>query len=234
MNTSDNSQSLFCAEPDIAYVSPYVREQLEKDERIMVLTPWTVQNICYEIIKNYMLENPPQKEGYMFSQTYDADDFKTGIGLEIAYHYKDAVIQKRPSIYVSRDAVTVQFPTINQTMGVFPKESEKTKFAILQMPINLAVVATNIGFAEQLAQYVFKIFLRYQEVIRNDFCLRQFKLVSIGQPIVYLESKDHFVVNVQLQAVFDMGSVIKRDDLKLKTISYTVFTACAEQPLLNQ
>ena len=181
-----------------------------------------------------MLENPPQKEGYKFTQVYDADDFKTGIGLEIAYHYKDAVIQKRPGIYVSRGPATVQFPTINQTMGLVNRESEKMKFGILQMPINLAVVATNVGFAEQLAQYVFKIFLRYQEVIRNDFCLRQFKLVSIEQPSIYLESKDHFVVNVQLLAVFDMGSIIKGDDLKLKTITYTVFTNCAEQPLLNQ
>lgn len=234
MNNPDSSQSNFCAEPDLAYVSPYVREKNERDVRIMVLTPWTVQNICYEIIKNYMLENPPQKEGYKFTQVYDADDFKTGIGLEIAYHYKDAVIQKRPGIYVSRGPATVQFPTINQTMGLVNRESEKMKFGILQMPINLAVVATNVGFAEQLAQYVFKIFLRYQEVIRNDFCLRQFKLVSIEQPSIYLESKDHFVVNVQLLAVFDMGSIIKGDDLKLKTITYTVFTNCAEQPLLNQ
>jgi hypothetical protein len=235
MNSHNHSTSLdFCAQPDVAYVSPYVREKLEQDTRIMVLTPWTVQNICYEIIKNYMLENPPQKEGYKFTQTYSADDFETGIALEIAYHYKDAVIQKRPAIYVSRGPVMTQFPTINQTIGSVPRESEITKLAIMQMPINLAVVATNVGFVEQLAQYVFKIFLRYQEVIRNDFCLRQFKLVSIEQPTLYLESKDHFVVNVQLQAVFDMGSVIKRDDLKLKTVSYTVFTSCAEQPLLNQ
>jgi hypothetical protein len=223
-----------CNAPDTAYVSPYVRESLEKDVRVMVLTPWTVQNICYEIVKNYMLENPPQKEGYKFAQVYDADEYKTGISLEIAYHYKDAVIQKRPGIYVSRGAATFQFPTINQMMGVNHRESEKTKFGMLHMPINLAVVATNVGFAEQLAQYVFKIFLRYQEVIRNDFCLRQFKLVSLSEPTLYLESKDHFVVNVVLQAVFDMGSVIKGDDLKLKTISYTVFTSCAEQPLLGQ
>lgn len=224
----------FCAEPDTAYVSPYAREELEKDTRIMVLTPWTVQNICYEILKNYMMENPPQKEGYRFTQSYDPDEHKTGISLEIAYHYKDSVIQKRPGIYVSRGDATFQFPTINQTMGVNYRDSEKMRFSMLQMHINLAVVATNVGFAEQLAQYVFKIFLRYQEVIRNDFCLRQFKLVSLSEPSIYLESKDHFVVNVALLAVFDMGSVIKRDDLRLKTITYTIFTNCAEQPLLNQ
>jgi hypothetical protein len=225
---------LYCGEPDVAYVSASQRELQERDERIMVLTPWTVQNICYEVLRNYMLENTPQAEGYQFSQKYDTDDIKTGIGLEIAFHYKDVVIQKRPGIYISRGETAFKFPTLNQVIGVNPKESEKTRLGILEMPINISVVATNVGFAEQLAEYVFKIFLRFQEVIKNDFCLRQFKLVSLGQPQLYLESKDHFVINILLEAVFDMGAVIKGDDLKLKKVSYTVFTSCAEQPLTLQ
>ena len=223
-----------CNRPDVAYVSPYAREKEEQPLREMVLTPWTVQNICYEILKNYMIQNPPQKEGYKFTQTYNPDDLETGIALEIAYHYKDLVIQKRPAIYVSRGETSFKFPTINQVTHLNPKDSEKTRYAMLDMPINLAVVATNVGFAEQLAEYVFKIFLRYQEVIKNDFCLRQFKLIALGAPELYLESKDHFVVVVQLLATFDMGATIKRDDLLLKTVAYTVFTSCAEQPLLQQ
>jgi hypothetical protein len=228
------SVDTYCNAPDVAHVSPYVRESDEQDERIMVLTPWTVQNICYEVLKNYMTENTPQQEGYRFEQKYDPDDLITGIGLEIAYHYKDSVIQRRPGIYVSRGETAFRFPTLNQQIGGNPMESEKIRYGMLEMPINVAVVATNVGFAEQLAEYVFKIFLRYQEIIKNDFCIRQFKLVSLSEPKLYLESKDHFVVNVQLLSVFDMGAVIKGDDLKLKTIAYTIFTSCAEQPLLNQ
>ena len=56
MDEHHKSPELFCAEPDVAYVSPYVRETLEKDVREMVLTPWTMQNICYEVLKNYMTE----------------------------------------------------------------------------------------------------------------------------------------------------------------------------------
>jgi hypothetical protein len=181
-----------------------------------------------------MTINSPQKEGYKFSQSYDPDELKTGIGLEIAYHYKDTVIQRRPGIYVSRGEAALTFPTINQQIGSNSRESEKTKYAMIQMPINLAIVATNVGFAEQLAEYVFKIFFRYQEIIRNDFCIRQFKLAGISQPTLYLESKDHIVVSVQLQTVFDMGAIIKGDDLKLKTVSYAVFTNCLEQPLALQ
>ena len=224
---------LYCASPDIAYVSPYVREVGEKNERVMVLTPWTVQNICYEILKNYMTDNPPQKEGYRFSQVYDPDEIKTGISLDIAYHYNDTVVQKRPGIYVSRGETAFKFPTINQLIGGNFSESEKMRYALVEMPINIAVVATNVGFVEQLAEYVFKIFLRYQEVIRNDFCIRQFKLVSLAPPALYLESKDHFVVNVTLQTAFDMGAVIKGDDLKIKTI-IAIFVGCTEQLLTGQ
>jgi hypothetical protein len=225
---------LDCLPDGVAYVSPDQRELEERDDRIMVLTPWTVQNICYEVLKNYMTNNPPQDDGYKFTQKYDPDDIKSGITLEIAYHYKDAVIQKRPGIYVSRGDTNFVFPTLNQQIGGNSRDSEKMRYTRVEMPINLAVVATNIGFAEQLAEYVFKIFLRYQEVIKNDFCIRQFKLVNLSAPRLYLESKDHFVVNVVLAAAFDMGAVIKGDDLRLKTVSYTIFTSCMEQPLTNQ
>lgn len=223
-----------CHTDNPLYVSPYNRELEEQDSRVMVLTPWTVQNICFEILKNYMLENSPQDDGYKFSQKYEEDDYTSGISLEIAYHYKDDVIQKRPGLYVSRGPVEFKFPTMNQLIGSVPAESEKMRYAMIHMPINISVVATNVGFVEQLAEYVFSIFLRYQEVIKRDFCIRQFKLVSMDPPRIYLESKDHFMVNVQLYAVFDMGAVIKGDDLKLKKISYTVFTSCLDSPLLNQ
>ena len=233
----DDQSSLdpFCAHPDAAYVASHVREELERDDRIMVLTPWTVQNICYEILKNYMTINTPQQMGYRFAQQYDPDELKTGISLDIAYHYNDTTIQKRPGIFVSRGETAFKFPTINQSMvGGNNRESEAAKYAMLEMPINVAVLATNVGFVEQLAEYVFRIFLSYQETIRKDFCIRQFKLASLSPPELYLESKDHFVVNIVLYTVFDMGTVIKGDDLKLKTLSYTIFTSCAEQPLLNQ
>jgi hypothetical protein len=200
----------------------------------MVLTPWTVQNICYEVLKNYMTVNLPQNEGYAFTQKYNPDDLESDISLEIAYHYKDSVVQKRPGIFVSRGETSFRFPTLNQLIGSNSRESEKSKYTLIEMPVNLAVVATNVGFVEQLAEYVFKVFLRYQEVIRNDFCLRQLKLASLSAPTLYLESKDHFVVNVLLMSAFDMGAVIRGDDLKLKTISYSVFTNCIAGLLSGQ
>ena len=181
-----------------------------------------------------MSDNPPQAQGYRFNQKYNPDDVETGIALEIAYNYKDSVIQKRPGIYVARGDVQFSAPTMNQMIGINTRESEKTKLTMVQMPVNISVVATNIGFSEQLAEYVFRLFLNHQETIRNDFTLRQFKLTAMAAPQLYLESKDHFLVSVQLATTFDMGAVVKGDHLKLKTLAYTVFTSCAESPLLRQ
>jgi hypothetical protein len=218
----------FCSDPDIAFVSPSEREVEERDDKIMVLTPWTVQNICFEIVRNYLLLNPPQSQGYKFSQKYDIDELKTGIALEMAFSYKDIATQKRPAIYVARGDASFTFPSLNQSLGSNAAESEKYKFSIIQMPVLLSVVATNVGFAEQLADYIFKIFLHHQENIRNDFCLRQIKVVSVSAPQLYLESKDHFVVSVQLLTAFDMGAIIKKDDLKLKTVAFNIFMNCLD------
>lgn len=233
-NNYNQRELTTCDEEFISHTSAYRREQDAKDEREMVLTPWTVQNICYEVIKNYMIANPPQKQGYRFAQTYDPDDLKTGIALEIAFAYKDTVIQKRPAIYVGRGEVNYQFPTINQTMGGNSKESEKTRFGMGQMPINISIVATNVGFAEQLTDYISKVFFNYQEIIKNDFCIRQLKLVSISPPSLYLESKDHIAITIMLLVTFDLTAVIRGDDLKLKTVAYTIFTNCLNGTVFHQ
>lgn len=223
-----------CGFPDPAYVAPTVREKEEQDKKKLILTPWIVQNICYEVIKNYMIENTPQRMGYRFKQKYSADDLESGIVLDIAYNYKDIVIQKRPAVYVARGDAAYTYPTINQTIKSNNLESEKAKYAILQMPVTVSVIGTNVGFTEQLAEYISQPLFFLQETIRNDFCLRQFKLAAVGGPQLYLESKDHFVVNIIINTAFDMFGMVKGDHLKLKTISHTVFTSCAEQPLLNQ
>lgn len=218
-----------CASPDTAFNTAYEREKDFQDERVIVLTPWTVQNICYEVIKNYMIANPPQKQGYKFSQKYDIDEFKTDIFLDIAFNFKDTVVQKRPGIFVARGPAEFKFPTLNQMIGSNPEESKKTKYAMVSMPLNINVVGTNVGFTEQLAEYIFKIFLNYQEIIRDDFCIRQFALQQLTSPQLYLESKDHFLISIGILSTFDMGVTIKGDDLKLKNIQYKIFLDCLEK-----
>ena len=209
------------------YVAPFIREDVEEDKKILVLTPWTVQNICYELLANYMMENSPQSMGYTFAQKYDPDPLKTSIFMDIAYNYKDTVVQKRPAIFITRGDAKFNYPTMNQTVEQNYRDSEVTKMAIVTMPLNIEIIATNVGFTELFAQYVYTIFLRFREVITKDFKLRQFSLQALSSPQLYPESKDHFKISLGVATCFDMGYILKGDDLRLKTVSFTVFTeAC--------
>jgi hypothetical protein len=229
-----NEDNLVCP-PLVGYVSPFLREMPEQPtSKNLVLNPWTVQNICYEMAANYMLSNTPQSQGFVFSQKYDRDPKKSEIFLDIAYNYRDDVIQKRPAVFISRGEARYDHPTFNQQIGGNSKESQKEKLAILQMPVQVTVVATNIGFTEQFAQYLSRVYLDHSEEIRRDFFLRKFRIDSMTNPSLYLESKEHYAVTLNLYTAFDMGFTITGDHLKLKTVSFTVFTSCAESPLLNQ
>jgi hypothetical protein len=220
-----------CPAP-VDWVSPFYRDigSCPESKSRLTLTPWTVQNICYELIANYMLANDPNEQGYVFTQKYDRDPRKTQIFLDLAYNYRDDVVQKRPAIFVGRGAAQYKYPTMNQQIGANSPESEKTKLSIVQMPVVATVVGTNVGFTEQLAEYVSFGILHFLEQIRNDFNFRVFRLEEMMGPALYLESKDHFAVSLNFTTAFDIGFVIKGDHLKLKTVSYTIFNNCASVP----
>jgi len=218
--------------PPVDYVSPFYRDigPCGTAQRGLMLTPWAVQNICYELVANYMLTNDPKEFGYVFSQRYDRDPRKTSIFLDLAYNYRDDVVQKRPAIFIGRGTAQYKYPTMSQQIGSNSAESEKTKLSIVQMPVTATVVGTNIGFTEQLAEYVSFGILQFLEQIRNDFNFRIFRLEEMVGPVLYLESKDHFAVSLNFTTAFDIGFVIKGDHLKLKTMSYTIYTHCVGVP----
>jgi hypothetical protein len=222
--------------PPLGYVSPFFRDvkTCHDGSKGLILSPWTVQNICYELIANYMLTNSPGDMGFVFSQRYDRDPRKTGIFLDIALNYKDDVVQKRPAVFVGRGPADFRYPTMNQMIGGNSRESVKQKMAIITMPVMITTVATNVGFVEQLSDYISRVFIEYAEQIREDFRFRIFKLENLSNPTLYLESKDHFAIGLNLTTSFDLGFTVTGDHLKLKTMSSTVFTSCTELPLFNQ
>jgi hypothetical protein len=231
-----NSEINLECPPVVGYVNPFLRDvdTSKEDGSRLILTPWTVQNICYELAANYMLSNDPRSQGYVFGQRYDRDPRKSEIFLDIAYNYRDDVAQKRPAVFISRGDVKYSYPTFNQQIGGNSRNSEKSKLGVVQMPVQVTVVGTNIGFTEQFAEYVSRVFIDHAEEIRHDFFMRAFRLETMSAPTLYLESKEHFAVTLNLNTSFDMSFTITGDHLKLKTVSFSVFTSCAESPLLNQ
>jgi len=214
---------------DIAFV------EKQNKSPFLCLNAWTMQNIVYEIIAGYMAANDPETLGFSFKQKYDPDITKTSIFLDIAYNWQQAKSDKRPAIFIQRGDVNLTTPTIGQTFSdPNIKESEEDRFTLNQMEVKVSVIGTNLGFAEQLAEYVKQPLISFAKEVRRDFNLRRFRLVSLGSPKNIVDPKDHFVIELLLQTAFDEGWTVKGEHLKLKTISKQIFDQVTKRLLIEQ
>jgi hypothetical protein len=185
---------------------------------------WTAQNIVFELIRNYFLANTPASLGFPIQHKFDLDPLKSEIFLEISYNYSAVTASKRPAIFIGRDDLRIISPTIGQHLGPGRyRDSETSRLTINQVPVKIVVISHPVMLAELLAEYVKQPLLYFQQEILNDFGLRRFRLVNISKPEVMAEQKDNFRITLSVEIAFDEGWVIKRDDLKLKTVSRDIF-----------
>lgn len=201
---------------------------------MLELSPWVVQNIVYELLVNHCITNNQSVDGYTFTQKYDPDPTKSQVYLGIAYNWQTNPIGKRPAIIVFRENAQYSNPVMGQMTGINVPESEKEKVAFCTMNVGIAVLATGIGFVEDLADFLRKPLLQYQNQIQCDFRLMKFRLTSVSKPQIYLESKENFIVVLNVMIAFSDGWQIKGDDLKIKTISRTLFDQITNQPIASQ
>jgi len=218
------------------YITKQQREIAERkdDGRKLILSPWSVQNIVYEIIRNHMLTNDPKDCGFTFNQKYAEKKEDSQIDLAIGYNWKPDTASKRPGIFITREDARIGYPTMHSRVNIDSAESEETKLALISLPLKVSIVTTPIGFAEQLAEYVKIPLMSYAQVIQRDFCFQRFRLLSISRPQIYVEAKDNFVIELALQIEYCNAWVVWGDDLKLKTFSATIFDEVLKQPLENQ
>lgn len=217
--------------------TPYDRERSDIAQTkgfTITLSPWTVQNICLELVANYFLNNDPEKLGYAFKQKYSNDKLKSEIFLDIAYNWNAQVIGQRPAIFVQRDSCRLASPIMNQVIGSAVAESEQSRMHMNYLNVGLACIATNLGFCEQLADYVKQPFAYFQQQIREDYRFRRFRLLDIAAPRLYTEAKDHFIIMLTVETVFDENWVIKGDDLKIKSMSKMIFDSITGNRIPNQ
>lgn len=223
--------------PEIPYSSSEQKElQANRPtEPSLILNAWSVQGIVFELITNFMARVPADSIGYSFSAKYDRDPTKSGIFVDIAYNWNAQATGKRPAIFIQRGDESFKSPTMGQTVshrGI--KDSEIQRLTICSVPIIVRVIASPIGFCEQLAEYIKGPLLQYRHEIQNDFKLRQFKVEGMSAPKVYTEVKDNFVVDLEIATMFDDGWIIKGDDLKLKTVGRLIFDGITTKPLIGQ
>ena len=213
-------------EPGGEYVSPQSREQRDENEKspVMYLNPWNVQRIVYELIANHFLMNDPAALGYKFTQRYSRNNTESQIYLDVAYRWDANQVNKRPAVFVSReDEAILPAPFIGQNFATNPQESTAERYLTCYLPIRISCIGTNLGITEELASYVKHPLLYYGLEIKQDFRFRGFQFKGTTRPSLYVEAKDHFLVEMQVMITYDENWVVRRDDLKLKTISCRIF-----------
>jgi len=215
------------------YTTPQDYERAVEGEKAIILTPYNVNNIVFELVRNWMLANDPEELGYRICEKYTTD-CDSGIYLNVGYDWDPKTVGKRPAVIVRRGAAQTQAPTMGQNFELCPPESQKRKNYFIAMPLFVQVIGKSIGHVEQLAAYLSEPFLQFEEQIRCDFRLRRFRLLNITEPSIFKEDKEHFIVVLHLDIVFDQGWIIKGDDLKLKTVSKVIFESICSEPLENQ
>ena len=194
----------------------------------LFLNGYNVQRIVYELIKNYMMHNTPEECGVILAQRYDPDPIKSGIHLDVSYNWKASITDKVPAIYVQRGDVEVKSPTFGQSMGGDTQESEDERIVLNTMPVRVTcVAAAPVAVVENLAEYIKQPLISFKKEIKDDFRLRQFQLQKITSPAIAQESKTNFYIDLLIQTAFDESWILKKDDLKIKSIGTVIFESIA-------
>jgi hypothetical protein len=189
------------------------------------MTPWAVQGLVYELLTSFFKANSPESMGYPLHVRYDDDKLKSGIFVDVAYNYDAAVANKRPAIFVSRGDCAIQGVTMGHHLMQAPENSETGRMLVNTMTVMVSAIAAPVMMVELLADYAKQAFISFQQEIQQDFRLRRFRLRQVSRPQVYQEAKEYFIVNLEIEVVYDEGWILRRDDLKAKRISLALYDA---------
>jgi hypothetical protein len=224
------------SEVSIQYESPEsLNRKLSKPiEPSMRINAFTIQEIVYEVITGFMAspDNDPAEMGYKFTSRYHPDETKSDIHIALAYDWKAVTASKIPAVYIQRGDMETKHPTIRQTTSYAGiKESEEERTVINIVPIQVVVIAKPFAVAEQIADWIRVGLVSFQPEIQGDFNLRRFRVESMSAPKIYVEGENSFVIMLNINAVFDEGWILKRDDLKLKAVGSVIFDKLTSRPL---
>ena len=222
--------------PTIQYETPetLAAKVTKEVEPKMVINPLTLMEIVYEVITGYMAHpnNDPSEMGYRFTSRYNHDETKSDIHVALSYDWKATTASKVPAIFIQRGTSQLKHPTMGGIVShAGHKDSEDERLVINEVPIIVTVIAKPFGVAEQIADWIKQGLVSYQLEIQRDFRLRRFKVVEVSAPKIYIEGKDEFAIMLSINAVFDEGWILKRDDLKLKAVGTAIFDKVTSKPL---
>jgi hypothetical protein len=223
---------------DPTYTSRVSRELAQVRSEKCQLTPFKAQAIVFEILKNHLMVNKPQDLGFPFSEVYDPDETKSKIFIDLSNNWKSSSPQKRPAVFVYRsDANYDAGPklTNNNLIGINVAESEEVMLKTVSMQVMLNCIHSPVGAVESFADYIKYPFLYFSKQIKEEYCFRQFKVLTIGAPEAnQTDAKDAFSVKITLALEFYDTWMTKGDHLKLKSMQSSVTMHDSNEPLTLQ
>lgn len=153
------------------------------------------------------LDGSKQLEGYI----WDPDNKVTKIQIQPVHQYNAQDIQRRPAIYVKRNAWKPHRVAINhgQTINAKPTEDgriervrgEYHSQAVLGSHSIFCVGKTGAE-AELLGSEVFDYFISFAPIMRKDLKLHRLEVEEIGGIKTIDEEVEHFVVPITLAYAF--------------------------------
>lgn len=197
----------------------------------LYLNGYVVTRIVYELIKNYMISNTPADCGVTLAQSYNIDPTKSSIFIDIGYNWRSDKSGKVPAVYIQRGPITLKNQTIGTITSVDVPNGTENRRVFCDMPVIVSCVAAEpIAVVENLAEYVKQPLLCFRKEVEVDFGLRRLMVNRIEAPKLDGAGKNNFVVDIQVQAVFDEGWIISRESLKLRRLGVELFDSIM-QPL---
>lgn len=182
-------------------------------------TPWLVQKYIFEILENHMLTNSPTELGFAFNQRYTKDPNTSDISIELAHDFKAAAPQKRPGIFVTRGEAAYKHPTMKQSLAVDAQEGVISRASFTTLAINVTVIAPELGFAEEFANYVFYPFLHFCPDLTKEYGFHSIRVSRYGSPEHYAQdAPESFSIALTLDVEFYSTWAIRVDALKLKQV----------------
>lgn len=155
------------------------------------------ENLLY----NQTSEKSPQLEQYIWTE----DAKTTKIQIQPVWDYNVQDIQRRPALYIKRNAWQTQRMAINDGMTVNAQAGPDGKVLRVRGEYHsrfvmgshtVFCVAASAGAVELLGTEIFDFLVSFAPLLRKDLEMHRFEVQEVGAISVLQESTDHFVLPV--------------------------------------
>lgn len=163
------------------------------------------------------------------SKLWTPNNTTTGIQIQSVWDYNSQDIQRRPALYVKRNALQTQRLGINDGFTVNSKRDPKTGkvLAVQGEYKSLMILGSHTVFcvgstgaeAELYGMEVFSHLVGFAQLIREEMNFNRFMVMECGEVAILDEFEEHFVVPIVVAYAFGWSWRINKVAPWLKTLA---------------